>query len=240
MDELGVGREHHILGLHRCIDDDPPRVLRLHRSGLHRHRQAFLQQGRDPLLAHALTPARHRRAVEWQFMLEELLAAQILEIGVLNPTRAQRLVRQVEGVLEDRQPGHQPRRQGRHARSVGIDRAETLFQHRPVDGLRQPHQFVLHVENLIKAGAEQILFSRLAPLAWLAHPLALRFTAIRAVNHASPGRKTTNWNCKETTHNLLVSCNFETNIARVFYEISTASEFFTADRDHTDRQPIFL
>lgn len=58
----------------------------------------------DPLLAHAAAPARHRRAVERQVVAEELLAGQTLEIQVLDPADAQRLVRQVEGVLEDGEP----------------------------------------------------------------------------------------------------------------------------------------
>lgn len=43
MDEFGVGREHDVFGLNRGVDDDPARVPRLHCSGFHRHRQAFLQ-----------------------------------------------------------------------------------------------------------------------------------------------------------------------------------------------------
>jgi len=51
---------------------------------------------------------------------------------------------------------------------------------------------VVHVEDLIEAGAEQILFSSFPPFAWFAHGMALRFIAINAVNHVSPGRETTN------------------------------------------------
>ena len=62
--ELGIGREHDVLGLHRGIDDHPPGVLRPHRPGLHRHGQALLQQGRDALLSHPLAPAGHRGTVK--------------------------------------------------------------------------------------------------------------------------------------------------------------------------------
>ncbi|RUV63268.1 MAG: hypothetical protein EOS25_08440 [Mesorhizobium sp.] len=34
-----------------------------------------------------------------------------------------------------------------------MDRTEARLQHRPVDRLRQPHQLVVHVEDLIKASA---------------------------------------------------------------------------------------
>src|SRR6266542_2975898 len=55
-------------------------------------------------------------------MLEELLAAEVLEVRVLHPPIAQSLVGKVISVLEDRQPRHQPRRQRRLARLVGVDR----------------------------------------------------------------------------------------------------------------------
>jgi len=98
-------------------------------------------------------------------MAEELFAAEILEIRVFHPTGAQLLVRQVERMLEDRQPGHQPRWRWWHA-GVGIDRAEAPLQKRLVDRLRQPHQFERHVDDLIQTGMEQVLLSRIAPLAW--------------------------------------------------------------------------
>src|SRR4051812_49035157 len=61
-------------------------------------------------------------------MLEELLAAEELVIGVLDPTLAQHLVGEVVGVLEDRQPRHHPRRQRRPPGIIGVDLAEPLFQ----------------------------------------------------------------------------------------------------------------
>jgi hypothetical protein len=59
-------------------------------------------------LTHALAPARQRRALQRQAVLEELLAAEVLEIGVLHPARDQLIVGQIVRVLEDRQT-----RQGR-------------------------------------------------------------------------------------------------------------------------------
>ena len=60
-------------------------------------------------------------------------------------------------MLEDRQP----RRQGWQAVTVNL--AEALFQKRLVNRLRQPHQFVLHVDHLVETGPEEVLFSSLAP-----------------------------------------------------------------------------
>src|SRR6266436_2687140 len=66
-------------------------------------------------------------------MLEELLAAEVLEVRVLHPAIAQSLVGKVVSVLEDRQPRHQPRRQRRLARLVGVHRTKLLFQKTPVE-----------------------------------------------------------------------------------------------------------
>jgi hypothetical protein len=94
--------------------------------------QALLDKSGELLFAHPLTPARHRRTVEDKRVLKELLAAEQLIIGVFKPAIAQRLVREVVHMLEDRQTRHQPRRQRRMARSLGIDRAEPLLQKTPV------------------------------------------------------------------------------------------------------------
>ena len=131
--QLGVGREHHRLRLHRGVDHHAGQIGRLHRLGPGGDRQALLQQRHELLLAHALAPARQRGAVEHQPVLEELLAAEVLEIRVLDPALAQRLVGEVVHVLEDGKPRHQPRRQRRVPRLVRVDRSELLFQEAPVD-----------------------------------------------------------------------------------------------------------
>jgi len=162
--QFGVGGEHHRLGLHRRIDDDPGEVRRLGRPRSRRHVQALLNQRRDLLFAHALAPAGDRRAVERQIMAKELFTAEQLIIGVLDPAFAQRLVRQVVGVLEDRQPRHQARGQRRLTRPIAIGLAEGLFQKRPIDVAAQRRQRVLHVDDLIQPGAKKIVLSGRTPL----------------------------------------------------------------------------
>jgi hypothetical protein len=105
------GREHHRLGLHCGVDHHAGEIGRRHRAGPGRHSQAPLQQGQKLFLAHALAPARQRAAVEHQPVPEELLAAEVLEVRVLHPAIAQRLVGQIVRVLQHGEPGHQPRRQ---------------------------------------------------------------------------------------------------------------------------------
>jgi hypothetical protein len=161
-----LGREHHRLRLHRGVDHNTGEIGRLHRVRPGGHRQALLQQRLKLLFPHPLAPPRQRRAVKYQCMLEKLLAAEVLEVRVLHPAIAQSLVGKVVSVLEDCQSRHQPRRQRRLTRLVGVDRPEPLFQKTPVDRPRQLHQRVVHVDDLIKPRAEQILLAGLPSLAW--------------------------------------------------------------------------
>jgi len=165
--QLGLGRKGHGLGLHRGIDDHPGEFRRLQRLGLGRHRQALLEQRLELLLAHALAPAGQRGAIERQSVLEKLRAAEILEIWVLHPAIAQRLVREVMHVLQDQQPGHQPGRQRRMARAILVDRAKRARQEAPVGRPRKPRQRVIEVDDLVQLGAEEI---ELARLAWFLRP----------------------------------------------------------------------
>jgi hypothetical protein len=106
-------------------------------------------------------------------VLEKLLAAEVLKVRVLDPTRGELLIGEIESVLEDGEPRHQPGRQGRHARTVAVDRAAPLLDEVPRDRPRQARQFMLHVDDLIETGAEQVLLARLTALAWL-HRVILR------------------------------------------------------------------
>ena len=126
------------------------------RLGLGGNREALLKQRLQLLLAHALAPARQRGAVEHQAMLEELLAAEELVIGVLQPALAQHFIGEVVGVLEDGQSRHQPRRQRRPARLVLVDRAEPFLEERPVDRPRQLHQRMVHVDDRVQPRAQKI------------------------------------------------------------------------------------
>ena len=179
--QLGVGREGNVLRLHRGVDNDARELRRLHRAGLGRDRQALLQQRLQPLLAHAVAPVGHRGAIERQPVLEKLLAAEVLVIRVLDPPLAHHFVAEIVGVLENREPRHQPGRQRRPAGAVGVNRAELLFQKSPVDRPRQLRQRVVHVDDLVEPRTKQILLAAFPPLPWPHR--TLRQSRVRVENH---------------------------------------------------------
>jgi hypothetical protein len=89
MHELRVGRKGDRLGLNGGVDDHLGEIRGLGCARSRRDRQALLDQRDKPLLPHPLAPARQRRAVEGQLVPEELLAADQLVIGILDPAGAQ-------------------------------------------------------------------------------------------------------------------------------------------------------
>ena len=151
-----VGRVRHRLGLHRGVDHDALQVLGRDRAALVRHVEALLEQRLELGLAQPLAPARQRRAVERQPVAEAHLAAEILEIGVLHPARAQRLVGQAVHVLEDHQPGDQPSRQRRLPGTGAAHTGEAAVEEAPVDPLRQSHQRMPHVDDPVERRAKQV------------------------------------------------------------------------------------
>ena len=100
-------------------------------------------------------------------MLETLLAAEVLVIGILQPARAQRPIRQVVHVLQYEQPGQQPRRQGRLPQTGLTHLAEAAAEEVPVDLLPQPRQRRAKIDDLIPRQPKEAL---LPSIAQLVHP----------------------------------------------------------------------
>src|SRR5262249_38188752 len=72
-------------------------------------------------------------AIKWQLVPEHHFPTEVLEIRVLHPSLAQRLVGEVVHMLENEQPGYQPRRQRRLPRSHPTHRAEASRPKVPID-----------------------------------------------------------------------------------------------------------
>src|SRR5262245_45484424 len=88
-------------------------------------------------------------------VLEELLAGEVLEVGIVDPALADAFVGQAGDVLEQQQPDHEA---GLDAGSavVAVERRNLVVDPGPVDLAGELHQLVLHVDDLLEPGLEQI------------------------------------------------------------------------------------
>jgi murein L,D-transpeptidase YcbB/YkuD len=131
-----------------------------------RYRQALLEQGDQLFLAQPPPPMRQRRAVERQLVTEAQFTAEELVIRVLQPARAQRLVRQVVHVLQNQQPRYQSRRQARLTGSRRADAGKAAVEKPPIDHPRQPRQRMAEIDDILQRRPQQIL---LTIVPWLRH-----------------------------------------------------------------------
>src|SRR6266403_6134153 len=126
-------------------------------------------------------------------------------------------------VLHDEQAGDQPGRQRRLAWPRLTDRGEALLQETPVDLLRQPHQRVAQVDDLIQRRPEQVLLTLIAGLRHRLPP-----SNIPAPRES---RTETNRNPKsqETRLQTLLSCKIDCSLDRTYPSPTARFEFFTDD-----------
>jgi hypothetical protein len=87
---------------------------------------------------------------------KEFLAAEVLKVRVLDPAQEDFLVRQVVDMLQDCHARHQSCRQRRLAGVIRVDLAELDADQPPVDLPAEPHQLVVHVDDLIEPRPKQI------------------------------------------------------------------------------------
>src|SRR6202011_4352904 len=182
------------------------------------------QQRGDLLLTQPLAPAGQRRAVKRQFVPEHHFAAEILEIRVLYPPVAQRLVREVVHVFEDEQPGHQPRWQRRLSRPEATYRTEALRQKVPINLRREPHQWMAKVDDRLQRRAKQVVLTVVARLAHRSPSSESR----RQRNHEPP--KSGIPKRKKTAINIRLSCKIEYAFRLNHSDQSRTSEYFTDDK----------
>jgi hypothetical protein len=100
-------------------------------------------------------------------VLENLLATELLEIRILDPSCAQLLVRQGMHMLEDQQTRHQPDRQRWMAIVRPVNFAQPALEKRSIDLLSQPHPRVALIDYLLQRRSKQVL---LAIIPRLRHP----------------------------------------------------------------------
>ena len=150
--QLGIGRERDGLGLYRGVDRDPLEVAAPQRTAVVSNPQALRQQQLQ-LVAQPLAPVAQVRALMRELMLEELLPGEVLEIRVMDPAFADALVGQPVDMLEQQQPDHEPGFNPWPA-LVAVVRRDLAVDPLPVDLAREPHQLVLHVDDLFEPGPE--------------------------------------------------------------------------------------
>jgi len=105
----GVGREGDVLGLHRGVDGDARQITRLQGAGVVGNAQALGQQNVQPV-ADTPPPIAHAGALVRELMLEELLAGEVLEIGIMHPAVPDLLVGQGVGVFQQKHADHEAHR----------------------------------------------------------------------------------------------------------------------------------
>jgi hypothetical protein len=152
--ELRVGREGHVLGLHRGVDRDPGQILAPQSPALMCHSQA-LGQKRLQLVTEPLPPVAQVRALVRERVLEKLLPGEVLEVRIKDPALAHAFVREPVNVLEQQQPDREARLDPGPS-LVAVERRDLAVDPLPVQPTGELHQLILHVDDLVQPRAEQI------------------------------------------------------------------------------------
>ena len=92
-------------------------------------------------------------------VLEELLAGEVLKIGVVDPAFTHLLIGQREDVLEQQKPDHEAGCCGGSA-LITEERRDLVIKPIPVELAGELHQLMLHVDDLVEPRSEQITFAR--------------------------------------------------------------------------------
>src|SRR5262249_34275382 len=88
-------------------------------------------------------------------VLEELLAGEVLEVGIVDPALADAFVGQAVDVIEQQQSDHEARLDAGSA-VVAVQRGDLVVDPGPVDLAGKLHQLVLDVDDLVEPGPEQL------------------------------------------------------------------------------------
>src|ERR1035438_10163296 len=140
--EPGIGRVANRLGLNGRVDVHPLDLCR--RDHLHPHRRLdrLLEHRFRSGLTETVTPPRHARGIDRNLVLEKLLAAEVLPIGIFNPVLYHTLSAQVVLIFQVVQRHHEARAHpGRSARHR-VRLPQSLFEDRPINLPAQLHERV--------------------------------------------------------------------------------------------------
>ena len=93
--------------------------------------------------------------MDGDFVLEEAASAEILPIGIFNPTLEEDFVGEVKGVLEVLKTGHEAHRHGRGALVFVERRTEFAFKTLPVDFASEFNQGMRRIDKGIEPNVEE-------------------------------------------------------------------------------------
>src|SRR5476651_2737002 len=110
-------------------------------------------------VAQALVPMAEVRAFVRELVLEELVAGEVLEVWIVDPALADAFVGQPVDLLEQQQADHEATLDPRPP-LVAVERGDLAVEPGPVDLAGELHQLMLHIDDLVEPGPEQIAFPR--------------------------------------------------------------------------------
>ena len=160
---------------HGRIDCDPLQALVGDRA---RGPSCLARLGQQPLhslFADPLAPASQRGRVDRWTVLEEGLAGEVLVVGIFNPPGDDRLVRELEGMLEIHQPRDQSRRRRRAPLMRGKETHPFPLEEIPVDQRRELHQLMASVDHVDQPRAKEIILFGHAGMGLHRRPEIARF-----------------------------------------------------------------
>jgi len=166
VEQVRVGRIGDVLLLHRRIDVHLLQFLWRDLFFTQRQSNGLLQEHGELIRADPFAPLGLRGRVQRQFVLHGREAAKTLPIGILHPTRDQRLVGFIEGVFQVVQADEQSRCLGRRAHVVRVELGKRRVKTRLIDLLCQDHQRMVWIKQLVEVGAKQIELVVIALRTW--------------------------------------------------------------------------
>ena len=135
---------------HRGVNDQVLEAASVHQANPLSSLDGGGEQPRYTTLPEHLAPARKGGRIDRQNVLHELLSAEELEVGVLNPLHQDRSVRELEGVLQIQKPDGET---GPGRRSAGVGRKAfgvVALVRLPVDQACEHDDRMVHVENVLQ------------------------------------------------------------------------------------------
>jgi hypothetical protein len=157
--EPGIGREPNFFFLNRGVHVHPGQLMALYRLELQSGADGLLQQFFGTGIADSFSPAGHAGGIHRHPMLEHLHPAEVLPVGVLDPTGHHALIAEVVRVLQVVKRNHQSSADRWPTGVRAVTRSEGIVERCPVYCGRQLDQTVGWINDPFQFYSEQIPLS---------------------------------------------------------------------------------